>query len=110
MSSKGALQMNIGLTGGIACGKSTVAALLVKRGAILIDADQIAKDIVQPGCPALQEIAAQFGPQILLPDGALNRKSLGELVFNDISKRKELEAILHPIIRQTMWDRMGQAE
>ena len=70
--------MNIGLTGGIACGKSTVSAMLVRRGAILVDADQIAREVVEPGSPVLAKIAERFGAQVLQSDGSLNRKRLGE--------------------------------
>jgi dephospho-CoA kinase len=102
--------MNIGLTGGIACGKSTVASMLVNLGAILIDADQIAREVVMPGRPALQQIVERFGPEVILPDGALHRKALGAIIYKDPSARKDLDAITHPWIRQTMWDQMHQAE
>jgi dephospho-CoA kinase len=102
--------MNIGLTGGIACGKSTVASMLVSLGAILIDADQLARDVVMPGRPALQQIVERFGPDVMLPDGTLNRKALGAIIFNEPAARKELEAITHPLIRKAMWDQMHQAE
>jgi dephospho-CoA kinase len=102
--------MNIGLTGGIACGKSTVASMLVSLGAILIDADQLAREVVMPGRPALQQIVERFGPEVMLPDGTLHRKALGALIFNEPVARKDLEAITHPFIRQTMWDQMHQAE
>jgi dephospho-CoA kinase len=102
--------MNIGLTGGIACGKSTVAEMLVDLGAILIDADQLARVVVLPGRPALNQIAARFGNKVINPDGTLNRKALGEIVFNEPHARKDLEAITHPFIRQEMWGQMAQAE
>ncbi|RKN85459.1 dephospho-CoA kinase [Paenibacillus ginsengarvi] len=102
--------MNIGLTGGIACGKSTVAAMLVKRGAILIDADQIAREVVLPGAPALGLVAERFGEGVLMLDGTLNRKALGEIVFRDAAARKDLEAILHPRIRALMRERMESSE
>lgn len=102
--------MNIGLTGGIACGKSTVAAMLVKRGAILIDADQIAREVVLPGAPALRLVAERFGEGVLMVDGTLNRKALGEIVFRDAAARKDLEAILHPRIRALMRERMESFE
>lgn len=101
--------MNIGLTGGIACGKSTVAAMLVRRGAILIDADQIAREVVLPGAPALGAVAERFGESVLNDDGSLNRKALGEIVFKEEAARKDLEAILHPRIRATMKARMEEA-
>jgi dephospho-CoA kinase len=102
--------MNIGLTGGIACGKSTVAAMLVKLGAFLIDADQLAREVVLPGRPALQQIVKRFGPEVLMPDGTMHRKALGAIIFNDPAARKDLEAITHPLIRQAMWDQMHQTE
>jgi dephospho-CoA kinase len=102
--------MNIGLTGGIACGKSTVASLLVKLGAILIDADQLAREVVMPGTLALQQITDRFGSIVIQSDGALNRKALGAIIFNEPSARKDLEAITHPQIRLAMWDQMRKAE
>lgn len=102
--------MNIGLTGGIACGKSTVAAMLVQRGAILIDADQIAREVVLPGSPALALVAERFGLGVLQEDGSLNRKALGEIVFRDEAARKDLEGLLHPRIRALMRERMETAE
>jgi dephospho-CoA kinase len=102
--------MNIGLTGGIACGKTTVAAMLVKHGAILIDADQLAREVVMPGRPALRLIEERFGTQVIQSDGSLHRKALGEIIFNEPTARKELDAITHPLIRQAMWDQMHKAE
>lgn len=91
--------MIIGLTGGIASGKSTVSSLFVQLGAALVDADQIAREVVLPGQPALEEVAAVFGQAVLQADGRLNRKKLGEIVFADPAHRKKLESILHPAIR-----------
>jgi len=102
--------MNIGLTGGIATGKSTVAASLVRRGARLVDADQIAREVVLPGSPTLAEVALRFGQDILQEDGTLDRKKLGSIVFADSARRKELESILHPAIRAIMRERMHQYE
>jgi dephospho-CoA kinase len=102
--------MILGLTGGIACGKSTVADMLKHRGAIIIDADLIAREVVEPGTPALQKLVQQFGNGILSSDGSLNRKALGNIVFADETKRKELNAILHPSIRQEIKSRMEQYE
>ncbi|MEC0248992.1 dephospho-CoA kinase [Paenibacillus chitinolyticus] len=102
--------MNIGLTGGIACGKSTVSAMLVRRGAILIDADRIAREVVEPGSPVLAQVAAHFGQDMLLPDGSLHRKRLGETVFGNEEARKALEDLLHPSIRALMKERMAAAE
>ena len=89
----------IGLTGGIACGKSTVAALLRARGVPVIDADQVSRDVVAPPSPALAEIAARFGPGVLSADGTLNRRALGARIVGDTEARRALEAILHPRIR-----------
>ena len=100
--------MIIGLTGGIACGKSTVAQMLVDRGARLIDADQIAREVVLPGTPALQEIAARFGPSVLKEDGSLDRKRLGDIVFSDPEAKRDLERILHPRIRRVIRERKEQ--
>jgi dephospho-CoA kinase len=91
--------LRIGLTGGIASGKSLVADMFAAKGIPVIDTDVIARDVVQPGEPALQEIAQQFGPEVLDADGRLDRRRLRELVFADDAKRKALEAILHPRIR-----------
>jgi dephospho-CoA kinase len=102
--------MNIGLTGGIACGKSTVAAMLAARGAILVDADAIAREVVEPGSPALDEIAARFGQDVINEDGSLHRKRLGEIVFADREAKRDLEQILHPRIRQIMMGRMRENE
>ncbi|MCX7781393.1 MAG: dephospho-CoA kinase [Negativicutes bacterium] len=88
----------IGLTGGIASGKSTVSKQLGELGAYVVDADQIARDIVQPGEPAWKEIQRQFGPEILLADGSINRKKLGEIVFSDSEAREKLNRITHPRI------------
>lgn len=102
--------MNIGLTGGIACGKSTVAAMLAQRGAIVIDADRIAREVVLPGMPALAAIAERFGPEVLAPDGALDRKRLGAIVFGDEAARRDLEGLLHPPIRALMRERKERFE
>jgi dephospho-CoA kinase len=102
--------VNIGLTGGIATGKSTVAKMLVQRGAMLIDLDQIAREVVAPGQPALAQIAERFGQAILQPDGSLDRKRLGAIVFADEERRKELEQITHPAIRSVMKTRMQEYE
>ena len=90
----------IGLTGGIAAGKSTVANLWVSQGAIEIDADVLAREVIAPGTQGLEQIKATFGPPIFDSDGHLDRKALGEIVFNDPEKRKQLESIVHPLVRQ----------
>lgn len=94
--------MIIGLTGSIASGKSTVAKMLEKYRFPIVDADQVARLVVEPGEPALTEIVAAFGEEILLEDGSLNRKKLGNLIFHDPSKRAILNGIIHPAIRKEM--------
>ena len=89
-----------GLTGGVGMGKSTVAACFAGLGARVVDTDEIARDLVQPGQPALAEIGKIFGGEILRPDGSLNRAALAEKVFADEISRKKLEAVLHPRIRE----------
>lgn len=88
----------IGLTGGIACGKTTVSNILEGLGAIVIDADKIAGNVVERGKPALDEIKKQFGEAVLLENGELDRKKLGNIVFNDAKLLKELNEITHPYI------------
>jgi dephospho-CoA kinase len=90
----------VGLTGGIATGKSTVSAILRALGAVIIDADLLAREVVEPGEPALAEIAQEFGPGVLTADGRLDRKALGAIVFADPARRKRLEALTHPRIRE----------
>ncbi len=90
----------VGLTGGIATGKSTVSEMLRQRGAVIIDADVLAREVVEPGEPALRAIVAEFGAGVLQPDGRLDRKKLGAIVFGDAAKRKRLEGITHPAIRE----------
>src|SRR5690554_802319 len=102
--------MNMGLTGGIASGKSSVAAHLVRLGAVLIDADQIARDVVLPGSPALNKIEQLFGVAVITDEGTLNRKKLGEIIFANELLRKQLEGILHPEIRTIMKQRMNEYE
>lgn len=89
-----------GLTGTIGSGKSSVAALLEKKGALILDADLISREVVAPGSEGLSQIVGHFGEEILLCDGALDRKKLGKLVFSDPVQKSELEKILHPLIRQ----------
>lgn len=88
----------IGLTGGIASGKTTVAEVLRRHGAVLLDADQIARDVVEPGMPALAEIARTFGPEVLDAEGRLNRPELARRVFGDEPARERLNAIVHPAV------------
>ena len=89
-----------GLTGGIATGKSTVSAMFAHLGARVIDADLLAREVVAPGQPAHAAIVKEFGPEVLQSDGYLDRKRLGAIVFADAERRKRLEAITHPAIRQ----------
>jgi dephospho-CoA kinase len=89
----------IGLTGGIAAGKSTVAGIWVSLGAIEIDADLLAREVVKPGTKGIEKIRQIFGPAVFSPSGELDRKALGEIVFNNTLRRKELEAIVHPLVR-----------
>jgi dephospho-CoA kinase len=94
--------MLIALTGGIASGKSAVAELFAAKGVPVFDTDQIARDVVEPGTPALASIVAEFGADILDRSGRLDRKLMRELVFADAHKRKTLEAITHPAIREEL--------
>ena len=88
-----------GLTGGIGSGKSTVSALLVSYGAVLIDADRIAREVVEPGTPGLAAVVAEFGTGVLLPDGSLDRPGLGSIVVADPDRLAALNAIVHPLVR-----------
>ena len=99
----------IGLTGGIATGKSTVAAELAGHGATVIDADALAREVVEPGQPALEEIAARFGPEVMTADGRLDRARLGSIVFADPPARRDLERITHPRVRDLMERRIAAA-
>ncbi|KAF9449459.1 CoaE-domain-containing protein [Macrolepiota fuliginosa MF-IS2] len=92
----------VGLTGGIATGKSTVSSILKTHKVPIVDADVIARQVVEPGTPALAKIKKTFGDDILLPDGALDRKKLGSIVFTDESQRKKLNSIIHPAVRRAM--------
>ena len=89
----------LGLTGGIGTGKSTVAAEFKNLGICIVNADEGSRAVVEPGKPALSKIASQFGGQIILSDGSLNRAALREIIFNNASKKQWLEELLHPIIR-----------
>jgi dephospho-CoA kinase len=100
----------VGLTGGIASGKSTVAAMLGKFDNEIIDADEIAREVVLPGTVGLSKVVAEFGPQILEEDGSLSRAELAKLVFEDPEKRLALEGILHPLIRARTLERISQSK
>jgi dephospho-CoA kinase len=97
----------IGLTGGIASGKSSVARLLEKLGASVVDADQLARDAVLPGTPAHLAIVASFGKEILQVDGSIDRERLGKIVFSDSGARKRLESIVHPAIKNLAEERLA---
>jgi len=99
----------IGLTGGIATGKSSVAAYLARRGAVIIDADLLSREAVTPGSNGLKRIVELFGSEVLQQDGTLDRKRLGALVFADCGRRKQLEQILHPEIRRLASERIAAA-
>jgi len=90
--------LRVGLTGGIGAGKSEVSRRLVAKGAVLIDGDAIAREVVRPGTPGLAAIVAEFGADVLLPDGTLDRPKLGRIVFNDPEQLAKLNAITHPLI------------
>ena len=94
--------LRVGLTGGIGSGKSEVARRLEEHGAVLIDADVAAREVVVPGSPGLARLAAAFGDGVLRPDGSLNRERLGEIVFADLGLRGKLNAIVHPLVREWM--------
>jgi dephospho-CoA kinase len=96
----------VGLTGGIATGKSTVSEMLRQLGCQIIDADLLARDVVEPGQPALAEIVAEFGPEVVTAGGALDRKKLGAIVFTNPERRRRLEAITHPAIRALFMARL----
>ncbi|GEP25550.1 MULTISPECIES: dephospho-CoA kinase [Cryobacterium] len=100
----------IGLTGGIASGKSTVAKRLAELGAVGIDADQLAREVVAPGTVGLAAIQAEFGDSVVLPDGSLNRPALGAIIFADPERRERLNAITHPAVRQLTRDRIAAAD
>ena len=102
--------MRIGLTGGIAAGKSMVSGLLAELGAWILDADAISREVVEPGTEGLKAVAAEFGEKVLLPDGTLDRKALGAEVFGDPQKLERLNGILHPIIKAEMLKRAAEIE
>lgn len=100
----------IGLTGGIASGKSTVARRLVEHGAIHLDADQLARRVVEPGSACLDAIVAEFGDDVLRHDGTLDRQKLGDIVFHDDEARARLNAIVHPAVRELSGRLIAKAE
>lgn len=98
----------IGLTGGIGTGKSTVAAMLREEGIPVVDADRIAREVTEPGNPAHAAIVAAFGPEVLLPDGRIDRVTLGAIVFASPERRARLEEITHPRIREAIADAVSR--
>lgn len=103
------MKRRVGLTGGIGSGKSSVATLLAERGAIVIDYDQLARQVVEPGTPALVAIEQRFGPGVLGEGGALDRAALAALVFADDEARRDLERMTHPAIRARAAERDAEA-
>lgn len=101
--------VRVGLTGGIGSGKSTVSALLRDHGAVIVDYDQIAREVVEPGTPGLAAIVERFGAEVLGADGSLDRPALGAIVFADESARRDLEAITHPAVRARAAELEGRA-
>jgi dephospho-CoA kinase len=99
----------VALTGGIGAGKSTVAAMLAARGAIVIDADAMARAVVEPGQPAFDEVVSRFGPEVVAPNGRLDRAEVARRVFADDQARKDLEAITHPAIGVEFARRLAEA-
>ena len=94
--------LRVGLTGGIGAGKGEVARRLASHGALIIDADEVAREVVAPGTPGLDEVVEAFGPGVLRPDGSLDREHLGEIVFSDTALRGRLNAIVHPRVGERM--------
>jgi dephospho-CoA kinase len=96
--------VRVGLTGGIASGKSTVSAILRELGAVVIDADALAREVVEKGTPGLAAVVEEFGEELLTPEGDLDRAAMGALVFADESARRRLEAIVHPLVFERIVD------
>ena len=102
--------MRVALTGGIASGKSTVARLLADLGALVIDADRLARDVVEPGTPGLERVVERFGRRVLTDDGHLDRPAVAAIVFKDVQARNDLEAIVHPLVYEASAQAEAQAE
>ncbi|MGI8522984.1 MAG: dephospho-CoA kinase, partial [Nocardioides sp.] len=102
--------MRIGLTGGIASGKSTVSAMLADLGAVVVDADRIAREVVAAGTTGLTAVVSEFGPEVLTDDGEPDRPKIGAIVFADPSRRAALEAIIHPLVRARAAELEAQAD
>jgi len=103
------VQKTIGITGGIATGKSTISKMVAELGFTVIDADVVAREVVEPGVNAYRSIVEHFGKDILLENGAIDRKKLGEIVFHNEDKRKLLNSIVHPEVRKVMLEKRDQA-
>lgn len=107
------MSVRVGLTGGVASGKSTVSAILRELGAVIIDADLLAREVVAKGTPGLDAVVAEFGPELLTPDGDLDRPAMGRLVFgdpeNDGASRRRLEAIVHPLVFERIQELEAEA-
>ncbi|GLZ10693.1 dephospho-CoA kinase [Actinomadura sp. NBRC 104425] len=101
--------LKVGLTGGIGSGKSEVSARLAAHGAMVIDADRIAREVVEPGTPGLAAVVKEFGEQVLRPDGALDRERLGSIVFSDPDRLAALNAIVHPLVGERVAELMEAA-
>ncbi|MCW2699658.1 MAG: dephospho-CoA kinase [Blastococcus sp.] len=101
--------LRIGLTGGIGSGKSTVSRMLAARGAVIVDADLIAREVVAPGTPGLAAVVEAFGPQVRAADGSLDRPALATVVFSDPEARRRLDGIVHPLVRHRTAELVAQA-
>lgn len=101
--------LTVGLTGGIASGKSAVSELLAERGAVIVDADLIARQVVEPGSPGLAAVAAEFGDRVLREDGSLDRSALGAIVFADPAALRRLNAIVHPLVGERTTEQLQRA-
>jgi len=102
--------LKIGLTGGIGCGKTTVANLFEALSVPVVDADQIARELVAKGQPALNKIAREFGPDILTEEGSLNRQKLKNIIFADAGRKQKLESILHPLVYQAIENELARID
>jgi dephospho-CoA kinase len=100
----------VGLTGGIGSGKSEVSKRLAALGAVIVDADKVAREVVQPGTPGLEQVVDAFGRQVLLPDGTLDREGLGRIVFGDPQKLARLNSIVHPLVGERIAAMMADVE
>lgn len=98
------MTIRVGLTGGIASGKSSVSTILAELGAVIIDGDLLAREVVEKGTPGLAAVVAEFGSDLLTPEGDLDRPAMGALVFGDVAARKRLEAIIHPLVFERIID------